>query len=108
MPALNPETRAEANVRYYNGHRDVIRQRQLDNRGKLRKIVIAFKSVSCADCHVKYPYFVMDFHHEDGKGENISNMVARNVSVITLLSEIFKCIVLCANCHRIRSYSHLL
>lgn len=46
-------------------------------------------------------HWVLDFHHTDPKQKDfeVSKMI-RSVSKETILNEISKCKVLCANCHR--------
>jgi hypothetical protein len=109
MPAKDPKTRRAANERYYANHRDEILDRQKQRRIEMRQIVRNAKSVPCADCGRQFPYFVMDFHHEgDDKEAIISDLIQRNVAVEKLLAEIEKCIVICSNCHRVRTYVELL
>lgn len=70
---------------------------RLDNR---RKLVIEKKSVPCADCGENFHYCQMDFDHVRGeKLDCVSRLKSRN----TLLTEIEKCDVVCANCHRKRT-----
>ena len=69
-------------------------------------IVIEAKSVPCADCKGCYPYYVMDFDHIRGKKlKGISQMGTAGRSL--LLAEIAKCDVVCANCHRIRTFRRI-
>ena len=49
------------------------------------------------------PAYVMDFDHRDGKEAEISVLV-NALSVRRLVAEMAKCDVVCANCHRIRTY----
>ena len=72
----------------------------------LRGILIDFKSVPCADCGVTYPHYVMDFDHLDPtkKLYNVSSMVGKGKSKNDVLNEISKCGVVCANCHRKRTW----
>lgn len=48
----------------------------------------------------------MDFDHKDKslKLGNIAHMAVRNWSLEKIKQEINKCEVVCANCHRIRTY----
>lgn len=55
----------------------------------------------CVDCGIKNP-IVLDFDHIGGtKSYNISRGRAMGLSKASLLIEIRKCQVRCANCHRI-------
>lgn len=63
------------------------------------------KSVPCADCGNRYPPCVMDFDHRDPRRKlhSVANL-AKLGSEEKLLSEVEGCDVVCANCHRIRTY----
>ena len=75
------------------------------HRAKKRAFIYEAKNRPCADCKVSYPPYVMDFDHvrgekEFGIGDNIIN-----VSWERLIAEVAKCDVVCANCHRIRTWT---
>ena len=57
---------------------------------------------SCVDCGQTYPSYVMEYHHLADKKFTISK--AANRSREDVLAEIAKCILLCANCHAIRTH----
>jgi hypothetical protein len=63
------------------------------------------KSGPCRDCKIDYPPYVKDWHHLDPttKSFGLGRGRFRN-SREKILEEIAKCILLCANCHRIREY----
>lgn len=74
----------------------------------IRKIVIDLKNKPCTDCKNTYPYFVMDFDHIKGKKRfNISEATQKYRSIPRLMEEIAKCELVCANCHRIRTYGRM-
>lgn len=54
---------------------------------------------------MQYPVFVMDFDHRDParKRFNIANTF-RTWAIAQVVAEIQKCDVVCANCHRMRTY----
>jgi hypothetical protein len=71
----------------------------------LKAIIRDAKSKPCIDCNEPYPTYVMDFDHVRGvKLFEIGHAVSKGVSVPTLLAEIAKCEVVCANCHRQRTH----
>lgn len=79
---------------------------QKRHRIKVRKKLLAFLSTKkCIDCGEKDP-IVLDFDHmnPDTKFKSISRMLSGHYSWQSVLSEIQKCEVRCANCHRRRSY----
>lgn len=56
---------------------------------------------ACAKCGDTRGY-VLDYHHIDPtqKEEKVSRMISNNYTLDKVQSEIKKCVVLCANCHR--------
>lgn len=78
----------------------------LANQKKKRDIIQAIKvERGCADCGYNEHPVALDFDHRPGEVKllKISTDVAR-VGIARLLAEIEKCDVVCANCHRIRSF----
>jgi len=67
----------------------------------------------CADCGKQYPYYVMEFDHINsdrtrrGKNGNgcIGSLTSQRWNVV--LQELAKCEVVCANCHRVRTWKKL-
>lgn len=105
MPSPDPERRRAYQQKWYakNGkkQRDAIYAR----RKAVRDAVKKYKSETpCADCKKNYPHYVMDFDHVRGKKSyNISDKLRVSPSP-AIWKEIAKCEVVCANCHRERSY----
>jgi hypothetical protein len=74
-------------------------------RIELQRYVREQKNKPCADCGGSYPHYVMDFDHVRGqKICEISNIANRRLSLRKLQDEIAKCDLVCANCHRVRTY----
>jgi hypothetical protein len=61
------------------------------------------ESIPCTDCGNYYPFYVMDFDHLYDKIKNVSLLV-KSHTFKKLLEEIKKCELVCANCHRIRTF----
>ena len=82
----------------------VLRHRQYC-RSLLRKL----KEQPCSECGNSFPSIVMDFHHINPatKFKGVSQLATQG-SLIRMLKEIEKCILLCANCHRLRTYEEKL
>jgi hypothetical protein len=61
----------------------------------------------CADCGASYPPYVMDWDHRD-KGQKcfgIAAALGSNTPWPAVLLEVAKCDLVCANCHRIRTWA---
>ncbi len=85
-------------------HKAEVRRHRVQRIAANRAILISAKDVPCADCGGRYPAYVMDLDHVRGmKRGNVSEMVAA-VTEAVLRAEIAKCDVVCANCHRLRTY----
>jgi hypothetical protein len=89
-----------ANTAYYLA---TARRQNAKRVAEIRRQLRDHKSVPCADCGGRYPYWVMDFDHVAGeKLFNVGEAITMSPRVI--LSEIAKCEVVCANCHRARTF----
>jgi hypothetical protein len=88
-------------------HKANVRKNNDRYRESIKEVVDAIKSVPCSDCKGTFPPFVMDFDHRSDKTMNVSRMVAGCYKVASVLKEIEKCDVVCANCHRVRTHNRL-
>ena len=59
----------------------------------------------CHDCKAAYPYQVFEFHHLDPKEKDHDWGKLRLKSPEKIRDELSKCVMLCANCHRVRHIS---
>lgn len=75
---------------------------QSDRRRNIKKMAVEYKGGCCVDCGFKTEiYSVYDFHHLDETQKDFT--IAANVKTLEKLKpELDKCVLLCANCHRIR------
>jgi hypothetical protein len=87
-------------------HMQVIKKRNKKYKQEIDELVRSLKSnTACADCKKKYHWYQMDFDHVKGnKDKAVSVMVGQKVSKNRILKEIEKCELVCANCHRLRTY----
>ena len=86
------------------------RKTNIVNRTSMLGWLIArFKDVPCMDCNVIYPWHVMDFDHrlDEQKSFTIARKGSRKATperIAEVMKEIAKCDLVCANCHRDRTY----
>lgn len=63
------------------------------------------ESSPCMDCGKYYPHYIMDFDHQHSKEFIISKAVNNGTSIDRIKNEISKCELVCANCHRERTFN---
>ncbi len=88
-------------------HRSDLYAAQKRHRIKIREKLLEFLSTkSCVDCGINNP-IVLEFDHADPdlKSKNVARMLSGHYSWSSVLSEIEKCEIRCANCHRIKTYA---
>tara|TARA_B100000287_G_scaffold25916_1_gene24981 strand:+ start:188 stop:460 length:273 start_codon:yes stop_codon:yes gene_type:complete len=78
---------------------------------KRKQYIESKKNVPCADCGGTFPEYCMDFHHIGEKNSYITSsrkgfsQAMQKYSMKKIDEEISKCVVICANCHRIRHHA---
>lgn len=77
------------------------RNKRKSNRQKLHDL----KNAPCTDCGVVYIPAAMDYDHLSDKIKNIADLMDYSWDYIQ--AEIEKCELVCANCHRIRTWDRL-
>lgn len=92
---------------YRNNKRQYL-ERNIRSFMKRRELVRQIKSRACADCGIQYPFYVMDFDHREGETKEYELNRIDRMTTRVLLREIEKCDVVCANCHRVRTYKRML
>jgi hypothetical protein len=75
----------------------------LERQRDFKKQAIAYKGGKCQDCGFQGYEGVFDFHHLDPSQKDMDISRYRNKKLNdTIVAELDKCDLLCANCHRIR------
>lgn|SRR3989344_563811 len=98
------------NKEYYLGK---ARRNNLNIRQKVREYLWQYLSLhSCVDCGEK-DILVLEFDHKKDKYKEIGKMTSGRYSLTKVKTEVNKCVVRCANCHRRKTakeqgwYKHL-
>lgn len=76
-----------------------------DRKRDLKKLCIEYKGGVCVDCGLVHHPAVFDFHHvvSGSKDFTISSVTSTKLTD-SIKAELDKCVLLCANCHRVRHY----
>jgi len=97
-----------AHVRkHYENNKQYYKDKSKVTSSKYRELVLSLKDVPCLDCGNRYPSYVMEFDHRDPKEKSFCLATGHNKSLDKLLAEVDKCDVVCANCHRIRTFGNM-
>jgi hypothetical protein len=104
----NNRERHNAAVRRYRARRYKEEGKWLESGPKVKALkewMVQLKSKPCHDCGGSFPVCCMDFDHRIGtiKVYNLGSMFAHHYSMELIESELEKCDLVCANCHRIRT-----
>jgi len=103
-PEGKAKRKAYRSKTYQGDRRD---RERVDNRNRLRvrrAVVSELKATPCQDCGGQFPPCCMDFDHvRDTKFRDIGLMVSRN-NIEAIRTEIAKCDLVCACCHRVRTW----
>lgn len=90
--------------KHYRSHRDQYYQRNQEAKAEKREFLDTVKAVPCMDCGKRYPTYCMDLDHRvaSNKVADVATLVSNSWK--KLRAEVLKCDVVCAICHRIRTY----
>lgn len=96
---LQYRSKPEARIK----ERDAARERR--QRSLVRFLVDLRKAAPCVDCGQRYPALVMEFDHRDAESKtaDVAVLVHKRANPSTTFTEIAKCDLVCANCHRLRT-----
>src|SRR6056297_2569932 len=113
MPYADPEVRRQKNKeysrRYYEKNKTATTARSRRTKAEQRKKWNTYKStLKCINCGFSHPA-ALDFHHVIMRPDNAKvHRLLANHSYARVMEEIKKCVVLCANCHRIHHHEERL
>jgi len=107
MPWKDPEKQRAAIRKHYYANKEAYIQKALLRKKAIRIWLNDYKeSQPCTDCKKSFPYYVMDFDHKYDKLSNVSALI-HSSSMTKIKAEIAKCDIVCANCHRERTFLRL-
>lgn len=97
---------AKANrKKHYTENRQYYIDKARRHENKIKKYVRDLKnSTPCADCDKSFPFYVMDFDHLENKEFLIAHAHNKKTAISAVQLEIDKCDIVCANCHRERTF----
>lgn len=106
MAYKNKEDQAAYAKKHYEANKVMYKQKAVRLRAEKiasnKRLVNEVKAYPCQDCGQTYPHYVMDLDHRSDKVRNISDALWWSTG--RLITEIMKCDLVCANCHRERTH----
>ena len=107
--SVRKQKHAEYSHKYYLANKDKVMARSKVTRAIGKAKWSAFKcTLKCTKCGFSHPA-ALDFHHTDPtQKENLVSKLASNGCYVAAMEEVQKCVVLCANCHRIHHHEESL
>jgi hypothetical protein len=104
-PVVRKSKQKDYSTKHYKHNTEEVKAKNNEKRSSLRKIWKAFKAtLFCTKCGFNHPA-ALDFHHVDPKTKTGSvNQFVSDGQYKKAMEEVEKCIVLCANCHRIHHH----
>ena len=108
--AVKKAKHAEYSKTHYVQNRQKILKRKTERKKAIAKEFAEYKAtLCCTKCGQDHPA-ALDFHHVKYHSDNkkIFKLVAAGCGWERIIEEVAKCVVLCANCHRIHHYEERL
>ena len=103
--SYNSDTHKQECKSHYQRNKQYYLDRNKRRIAEFRKIIAEAKGNTCKDCKREYHQCQLDFDHTgDDKNFTIAHLGEIH-SKKALLEEIAKCEVVCASCHRLRTYN---
>jgi len=91
-------------AKHYQKNKETSSERIKENKKRMRLEWQEFKATfKCVNCSFNHPA-ALDFHHVDRTNKRDVSTLVKNSRYTAAYEEIKKCVVLCANCHRIHHY----
>lgn len=102
MPYKDREIQLQAQKTHYNKNKEKFINRNKERRNKRKEWYQEFMSTRCCIVCQENSLECLDWHHLDPKEKDgqVGKMLNHFRSMENVFSEMNKCIILCANCHR--------
>lgn len=100
---------SKGTVAYYLGKDQKLKNlsRTRNRRNKISRYIKFLKdNKECMDCKQQFPPFILEFDHRPGETKLFNISSARSTRTTEEIdTEVAKCDLVCANCHRFRTWS---
>lgn len=86
-----------------NREKNLKRMKLYYNRNK--ELIGRYKNRPCMDCGGWYEPCQMDFDHRPNEKKLFGISIYRSLKLSSIIAELRKCDIVCANCHRLRTFN---
>ncbi len=100
----DPQAAAQKAKLYREKNKDRILQQQKENKRARKLWAIEYLGECCHSCGKTFHPSVYEFHHKDPSTKDRDPSKMMSLSHEKLQKELDKCVLLCANCHRIEHH----
>lgn len=97
----NKESRAAAMKAWRDTNKDYVREKQREDKRTRKLWAIKYLGEKCNECKNTFHPSIYEFHHVDPETKDKDPSKMMSLSLLRLTNELDKCILLCANCHRL-------
>ena len=89
-------------LEWYHRNKEQVKKRKENRKNKNKRFIQDYKKEHSCEMCGENRWYCLDFHHKNSeeKSHGIADMVAQAYALESILKEIKKCILVCANCHR--------
>ena len=91
--------------KHYHANKEVYLEVQKKRKRDRKLKAIEYKGNKCYDCGNSFHQSVYEFHHLDPSTKEANPASLKSASWEKFKEELDKCVMLCANCHRMRHWS---
>lgn len=113
---MSPEYHRQKALEYYHRNKDkaalkakqwrlnnleYIKQKQREDKRKRKEQAIQYLGNKCSRCNNQYHPAVYEFHHLDPETKDRDPSKMLQLKWSRVVAELDKCVLLCANCHRL-------
>ena len=103
----DPEKSAKRKARrdsWWQKNKEDQRAKQRENKRQRKIEAIAYKGGKCSTCGGEFHPAAFEFHHINPKEKDRDPSKMMGMSKEKLFAELDKCVLLCANCHRLEHH----
>lgn len=97
----NKEKSAARNAKWRAENKEYVKTKQREDKRQRKIKAIEYLGGVCNNCGLSWHPAVFEFHHKDPETKDRDPSKMLQLSWARVVAELDKCVLLCANCHRL-------